>query len=156
MEWDIPQLVGEQMAYVTLQRCIWNDGCCCVSVAGEVYPTPSTSFLQSLIKRQKDSGNSELSRMYPLGFEKREDSAKILVVRPGCLPGSLCRNQAEIVTKYKGWHLLNYSSWIIDSMKMTGKQCKPWVKLILVLLTLDKECIKIVNWKSLWKWKTFV
>ncbi len=64
-------------------RCVWNDGCCRVSVyACRSLSTPSKhdgSSRRSCEKGRKGQWQLQLNRMYPMSFaDKLEDSAKIL------------------------------------------------------------------------------
>ena len=101
--------------------------------------------------------------MYPMSFADKllTDSSKKLqiAIRPEKHTSEVYAEIKQLVTKYKG--VTPVELFLVNSKTLVKNSFANGVnlesKLIPSLIDfLDKECIKIVKWKSLWKWKTFV
>lgn len=152
---------GEQMAYVTLQDASgMMDVVVFPSTLAEVYQhlQQNTMVLAEgrVKKGQKGQWQLQLNRMYPMSFADKllEDSTKRLqiAIRPEKHTAEVYAEIKQLVTKFKG--VTPVELFLVNSKKLVKNSFANGVnlesKIIPSLIDiLDKECIKIVNGKSL-------
>ena len=152
---------GEQMAYVTLQDASGMiDVVVFPSTLAEVYQYLQENtmvFMEGRVKRgQKGQWQLQLNRMYPMSFADKllEDSTKRLqiAIRPEKHNAEVYAQIKQLVEKYKG--VTPVELFLVNSKKLVKNSFANGVNLESKIIPnlidiLDKECIKIVNGKSL-------